>query len=298
MIRIPSLVPVAALVVALTSLAAHADENLFGYVRGSETLPEGAFEMYQFVTQRSDKGTGSYRATDFMTELEYGVTSRFTIAGALKLMSLSTSGLLIDGYMPGDKSFGLKYAGYAIEGKYNFLSPAKDDIGLSGTVELTHNVIDPHSGQKKNATKLEVGAQLQKYFAEGQVVWAANAALEATYARRAALSNLPADFEWSTDPEVEIESKLGTGLSYRFAPGWFIGAETQYETEFETEVGQERWSVFAGPTLHYGAKDWWATVTWFEQVRGGGETYDGQPSNLHLIEKTKREIRLKLGYNF
>lgn len=63
-------------------------------------------------------------------------------------------------------------------------------------------------------------------------------------------------------------------------------------------MGQERWSVFAGPTVHYGAKDWWATLTWFHQVRGGGEKIDGQTSGLHLIEKTKNEVRLKVGFNF
>lgn len=287
-----------ALALATIGASAHADENLFGYVRGSETLPQGAFELYQFVTHRSDKGEGTYRATDYLTELEYGVTNRLTVSGAIKLMSLKTSGLLIDGYLPGDKSFDLKTAGFALEAKYNFLSPAKDDIGLSGTFEFTRNTVDPHSGQKKKANKFEMGLQLQKYFAEGQVVWATNAALEATYAKRAAISNLPEDFEWSTDPEVEIETKLSTGLTYRVAPGWFIGAETQYEAEYETDVGKERWSVFAGPSLHYAAKDWWATLTWFKQVRGGGEKYEGQTENLHLIEKTKQEIRLKVGFNF
>jgi hypothetical protein len=288
----------AAMMLSLTANIAQADENLFGYVRGSETLPQGSYELYQFATQRRDKGTGHYRATDYLTELEYGLTHRLTVSGGLKLMSLSTRGLLIDGYLPGDKSFGLKPAGFTLEAKYNFLSPAKDDLGLSGTVELTHNTLDPHSGQKKNATKLEFGTQLQKYFGEGQVVWAGNGAVEATYARRKAIANLPEGFEWSTDPEVEIEVKLGTGLSYRFAPGWFIGAEAQYETEYETEVGQERWSVFGGPTLHYASKQWWATLTWFKQLRGGGETYEGQPAKRHLIEKTQNEIRLKVGFNF
>jgi hypothetical protein len=37
----------------------------------------------------------------------------------------------------------------------------------------------------------------------------------------------------------------------------------------------------------------------FRQLRGGGETYAGQAdTSLHLIEKTKNEIRLKIGYNF
>lgn len=279
-------------------LSAHADENLFGYVRGSETLPQGSYELYQFITQRSDKGTGRYRATDYLTEVEYGLTHRLTLSGGLKLMGLSTRGLLIDGYLPGDKSFGLKPAGFTVEAKYNILSPAKDDLGLSTTVELTHNTLDPHSGQKKSATKLEFGTQLQKYFAEGQLVWAGNGAVEATYARRKPIANLPEGFEWSTDPEVEIEVKLGTGLSYRFAPGWFAGAEALYETEYETGVGQERWTVFGGPTLHYASKQWWMTLTWLKQLRGGGEAYDGQPANRHLIEKTQNELRLKLGFNF
>lgn len=39
-------------------LSAHADENLFGYVKGAETLPEGAAELYQWVTVRDNKGQG------------------------------------------------------------------------------------------------------------------------------------------------------------------------------------------------------------------------------------------------
>lgn len=93
--------------------------------------------------------------------------------------------------------------------------------------------------------------------------------------------------------------KLGTALSYRFAPNWYLGGETMYETEFETEVGQERWSWFAGPSLHYGAKDWWVTATYFDQLRGGREKFAEQDDRgLHLIEKTKQEFRLKVGYNF
>jgi hypothetical protein len=293
---IPPLLAVAALA---ASLPAAADENLFGYIRGAETLPKGAWEVYQFATVRSDKGAGHYRATDWKTEVEYGLTDRLTLAAAIDAMSIDTRGLMIDGYLPGAKKFGLKAAGFSAEMKYNFLSPAKDDFGLSGTVELTQNVLDPHSGQRKNATKLEVGVQAQKYFGEGQWVWAGNAALEGTYARRKAIGGLPAGFDWSTDPETELEIKAGTGVSYRFAPGWYAGLETQYETEYETDIGQERWSLFAGPTLHYASEGWWATLSWFRQLRGGGERYTGQTqANLHLIEKTRNEVRLKVGFNF
>lgn len=287
-----------ALACAFVSANSSADENLFGYVKGSEVLPKGAMEFYQIVTQRSDKGTGHYTAYNTTTELEYGVTDRFTVAGELKGQQINTSGLQIDGYMPGAESYGLKFGGAEVSAKYNFLSPAMDDIGLSAIVGLDYLTLDPHSGRDKDSTSISLDLQLQKYFMEGQLVWVVNAGTEATRATRAPIDNLPEDFEWPTGMEAEIEFSAGTGLSYRFMPNWYVGVETQYETEYETEVAMERDSVFAGPTLHYGGESFWLTLTWFDQVRGGGETYEGQPSGLHLIEKTEQEVRFKVGLNF
>jgi len=186
---------------------------------------------------------------------------------------------------------------YIIPGKYNFLSPALDDFGLSVITGLDYLVLDPHSGRDKDTISIDLELALQKYFMEGQLIWAANFGTEATRATRKKIDNLPDDFEWPTEMEVEIEFWAGTGLSYRFAPNWFFGVETLYETEYETEVAMERSSVFAGPSLHYGGEKYWATLTWFDQIRGGGETYEGQPSGLHLIEKTEQEVRLKIGIN-
>jgi hypothetical protein len=281
------------------ALPAHADENLFGYVRGAETLPKDAQELYQWFTVRSDKGAGSYRALDLLTEYERGVTDRFSVAGELRLMQLDTSGLLIDGYLPGDKKLDLRPTGLGFEAKYNFLSPAKDDFGLSGTAALEYAWIDPHSGQKKSTLSAEFGLQMQKYYLDGQLVVVGNAMLEATRAKREPIDNLPAGFDWPTTPEMEIEPTFGAGFSYRFAPGWFAGLEAVYQSEYETEVDQERWTVFAGPSVHYAAQKWWGTLTLMRQLRGGGETFAEQGDNrLHLIEKTRHELRLKLGFNF
>lgn len=290
----------AAALAALTVLpgAASADEQILGYLKGAETIPEGGWEIYQYVTWRADKGAGDYDAVDTKTEVEYGFTDRLNAAFAIKTMSIDTSGLVIDGYLPGAKEFTLKPSGTELEFKYNFMKPAIAPVGLSMTFGIDYDWRDPHSGQKKDTISAELGLQLQKYFMEGQIITVANAGLETTYADRAAIANLPVGFDWPTDPEMEIELKGGLGASYRFADGWFIGAEALYETEFETEVGQERWSLFAGPSLHYASKRWWATVTWFPQIKGGGETYPGQPDNFHLIEKTKDEFRLKVGLNF
>ncbi len=286
------------------STSAVADENLFGYVKGAETLPKGTLEFDQTFTHREDKGTGDYSAWDSKTEIEYGVTDRLTAAAYLKMQSIDTSGLEINAYIPGDVDYSMKPSGVEAEFKYNFLSPAKDDFGLAGLISFSYDWLDKHSGLDKDQYSIETALTAQKYFMEGQMVWAGNVGVEATHAFRhklstSRISSLPTDYEWPNHPEMEIELAAGTGLTYRFAPNWFIGAETLYETEFETEVGQERWSWFAGPAFHYGGKDWWATVTWFKQIRGGGEQYDGQQDdNLHLIEKTKQELRIKFGIDF
>jgi hypothetical protein len=278
---------------------AHADENLFGYVKGSEVLPKGALEAYQWFTQRSDKGSGHYEALDTVTELEYGVTNRFQVFAELGGMSIDTNGLVIDGYLPFDKKTGWRPRSVEFGLKYNFLSPAKDDFGLSATTAFEYAWIDKHSGQDKKEYELETQLQVQKYFMEGQLIWVGNIGLRAAWEKRGALDNLPAGFDWPTDPEMEITPIFGTGLSYRFAPSWFIGGELQHETEYETGVSIERRTLFGGPTLHYGGDKWWASLTYFKQLWGSGEKYVGQTdNNLHLIEKTKQEVRVKIGYNF
>lgn len=278
---------------------ATADESLFGLLKGAETLPKNALEVIQHVNKRYDKGQGTYEAVDSKTELEYGITDRFTGAVYLLGQSVRTDGLLIDGYIPKDEAYGLRASGFEASLKYNFLSPAKDDFGLATYFSTSYSWLDPHSGQDKKKLTIELELLLQKYFLEGELIWVGNVGMESTMAQRGEIADLPPGFEWSTLPEMEIGFKVGTGLSYRVAPNWFLGGEIVYETELETDVGQERRSVQAGPTIHYGSKDWWLSVSYLPQINGGGEKYvDQADNNLHLIEKTKQEIRVKLGFNF
>ncbi len=279
--------------------SAMADESLLGKVKGAETMPEGTWEFDQTLTYREGKGDGHYEAWNTKTEIEYGVTNRLTAAVSLKGQSIDMSGLLVDGYLPGDEDYGWRASGFEADLKYNFLSPALDDFGLSGYLALDHNWLDPHSGKDKDTTSLEMQLLMQKYFFDGQLIWAGNVGTEFTYAKRDNINNLPAGFEWPTDPEMELELMFGTGVSYRFANNWFIGAEVLYETEFETEVGQERYSWQAGPSIHYGGNAFWATFSWLPQIYGGGEQFASQDdTDLHLIEKTKNEFVFKFGVDF
>ena len=276
---------------------AQADENLFGYVASAEVLPKGSTEVYVFNTLRSGKGQGTYRAIDSEIEAEYGVTDRIQLSAAARFLTIKADGLTIDGYLPLPIDKGPRFSGLELSGKFNVLSPALDDFGLALIATAEWNRLDPHSGQDKTEYEAHFTLAGQKYFRQGQVVWATNLSLKAGYEDRAPIVGLPPDFDWPIDPEMEIELSASTGLTYRVAPNWFIGGEAEWAAEYETEVGNERWSLFAGPTIHYGGKQVWATLTWFPQIDGGGETYPGQTSGLHLIEKTKNEFRLKLGLN-
>ncbi len=277
---------------------AYADENLLGYVTGAETLPKGSSEIYVINTLRSDKGQGDYSAVDTEFELEHGVTDRITLSAAVSFLSIDTKGLVIDGYLPGAEKYTGKFNGIEVKGKFNILSPALDNFGLAVITSAEIKGLDPHSGRRKTEYEGRVKLAAQKYFMQGQLIWAGNIGLKAGVEYRKPIADLPVGFDWPTTPETEIEISASTGLSYRVVPKWFLGAETEYTSEYETEVGQERWSLFAGPSIHYGGQKIWATFTWFPQLKGGGERYAGQTGNLHLIEKTKNEFRLKVGYNF
>ncbi len=283
----------------LSSFMVRADENLLGYVKGAETLPQNSFETYEILTARTQKGAGHYLGIDSKTNIEYGWTDRLTIDASLKMLAIEAHDLLIDAYLPQDKKLSLTPSGTEWALKYNFLSPAKDDFGLSSYLSLSYDWLDIHSGQDKDKVSLELLFLMQKYFLEGELIWVANLGTESAHSDRKPISHLPDNFEWPVEPEMEIEFKAGTGLSYRFIPNWFIGGEAMYEVEYETEVNCERWSLFAGPSLHYGSEKWWSTITWMPQLKGGGLTFPEQDTqNLHLIEKTKQEFRWKIGFDF
>lgn len=276
-----------------------ADENLLGYVRGVETMPANSWEVYQIVTSRDGKGKGSYHAWNTQAEVEYGVTDRFTVMAEADMQAINTNGLVIDAYMPKDERYGLTPSGVEFALKYNFLRPAIDPLGLSTYLSFNHAWLDPHSGQDKDIRSVEMEFLFQKYFLDAQLIWVLNVGMESTWAKRGKIDDLPAGFEWPTQPEMEIEVKYGTGLSYRFISNWFIGGEWLYEAEYETTIDRERFSIFAGPSLHYARQNWWATLTWMPQLQGGGQSYPDQPDrSLQLVEKTEQETRLKVGFVF
>jgi hypothetical protein len=57
-------------------VAGRADEQLWGFVRGAETLPKDQWEVCRFSTLRTGKQSGTCYGFDFDTEVEHGFADR------------------------------------------------------------------------------------------------------------------------------------------------------------------------------------------------------------------------------
>ena len=178
----------------------------------------------------------------------------------------------------------LRFDGLKQSYKYNILSPYKDALGLSLYVEPGWSRFHKITGERIDEFEIETKLILQKNWLDDTLVWAIN---------------FTPEFEWyfpdgeATEKEFIFETT--TGLSYRIAPNWFLGVEMRYHTEFPDYGAQEHQAVFAGPTLHYGGKRMWWTLTWLPQI--WGEPNDGG-ERLHFGEHERSELRFKIGYNF
>jgi len=268
------------------ALSAVADEQLFGFVRGAETLPQGQSELYQFVTLRSGKAEGAYYGLDFETELEHGFTDRFQASVSLENRYIYNRGVSGDRDALDDTD-SYRFGGVSASGKYRLLSPFKDPIGLALRLEGGYVQHDEVDGLPEKEFYIAPELDFQKNFRDDTVItelW------------------LGTEWAWGKQPAEQYPRELafqgGLGVSYRFASNWFIGAESNIRAEYPLfDLNQfEHYVIYAGPSLHYSARRWWATLTCAHQVwgEGTGEPLDGRT----YAEETNWQIRLKIGFNF
>lgn len=293
------------------STASHADEHIFNYAYTAETLPKGGLEFQQLITNRWDKGQGYFRATEFETELEYGITDRLQISGYLLALDTSHNGAFpaeaVDdgagGVTAGDPLYPDRnftgFAGVKTQIKYNILSPyLNDGWGLSFLIEPSYRNRFKVDGSKTKQFEIAVGAQLQKNLLDDQLILAYST--EVAREKRILVED-------DNFVEHEVEWYNYLGASYRVAPNWYVGLEARHHMDvLKVPNGdtfkKNQYSFFMGPTVHYTTKQWWATVTYFRQLHGSPtyatEAIGGQNDNLHLDENEKNEIRVRVGFDF
>lgn len=261
--------------------SARADENMFGYTYGADTLPAGKFEFYNWTTWRHSKDVGEYDAFDIQFELEYGITDRFQTSTYLMFDLRDQAGLDPEEYA--DIS-GFEFDGIKQAFKYNVLSTYKDAFGLSFYLEPGWSRFHKITGERIDEFEIETKVIIQKNFRDDTIIWALN---------------LTPEFEWyfpdGESTETEFIMEATTGVSFRVYKKWYAGIETRYHTEFPEYGAQEHQAVFVGPNIHYGSEKWWFTLTWLPQV--WGEPNEAG-SHRHFGEHEKSELRLKVGYNF
>lgn len=283
-----------------TATPAHADESLFAYITGADIVPKGQGEAVLILTRRTDKDFGTYRATDATAEVEYGVSDKFSVGFFVGGFNLKYKDAFAkEQVAPGvfenvypDEFNGTRLSRVGVSGKYQFLSPYTDGIGLTVRTELYYQFrygrID---GAKTKQVSFEPNIILQKNFLDDTFI---------------TTINLKVEFENRkfTDGEAENEIKFepGIGASYRIAKGLYIGGEGFYRAD-NLNGEFNHGSIFLGPTIHYGAKKFYVTGTFQRQVTGTPPySYDTAPqfktAGVNLEEETRNEFRLKFGINF
>lgn len=273
---------------ALAASPASADEQYFGYTYSAELLGKGQTEAEFWLTDRRGKQLGHFDAQDYRLELEHGVTNRFSVSG---YANFAGHHIRNDDEQV-DRDLALR--GFSAEFKYQLLSPYKDGLGLTLYAEPGWSRIHG-GGEKGTELELESKVLVQKNFLDDRLIWAANFTFEPEWEKEHEVdagTGRPVS-EW----EKELKLEASTGVTYRLANGWYAGVEGRYASVYRDwthGLHRETYAVFAGPAIHYGGKRFWATLSYQPQLFG-----KPSPSGkLALDEYERREVRLKLGYNF
>ena len=320
----------ASICLAASATAAQAGENLWVYAKGTDVRPQGTYEFKISDIIRLDKNAGDhYTFHDIRPELEYGITDRLTVAAEVMIFSHDYDVGSEDDGAPcpmceaGDgtgKFSDTQIGGYELMMKYNILSPYKDPIGLS--VGASYEKRDKYrlDGSDIDQDSFVATLFLQKDYLDNTLVTVLN--IKTEFERRRS----------GTVLEEEIALDIAAGISYRFAPKWFVGLEFRHQSDYlnpqdKAEAGnfadgfdengytiglqrssfelndfrvgsQHQRGNYFGPTLHYAEQKWWVTGGVLWQIAGGGSEHADVRNGRNWDEHEKVHIGLSYGYNF
>ncbi len=294
-----------AFAVALGALAFHstpaarADENLWVYNRGAETLPKGEVEFYYSNIFKIGRNTGSYLGWDMRPEIEYGLTNRLTLSADLLEHYHYFRDIPFDPYTDVKRNK-FTFGGFDVKAKLMVLSPYKDWFGLAFGFAYERRFSYRLDGAPTRQNSIKPSVYLQKNFLDDTLIVAATTSLE--FERRHFK-----DGSGILEEEISLEASIG--VSYRFAPNWYIGFEVRSQADFLEaafiSVNELNWGrnyqrgIYAGPSIHYGGKHYWATLGVLTQVWGGPDK--GSPdsdSGYNWDEHERLHVGFTVGRNF
>ena len=301
----------------LSGSLAQAEENLWLYAKGTDTRPEGSFELKLSNISRIGKGTGDYQFHDIRPEIEYGVNDSLTIGAELMIFDhdyrVDTGDGSLDPLPDGESFSDTQFGGYELGLKYNILSPYKDFMGFSIGLGFEHRDKYRLDGSDIDQDSFTTTLFFQKNFLDDTLVFVLNPKIE--FERR---KNDGGD---ETVLEEEIAFDIAAGVSYRVAPKWFVGLEYRTQSDylnpqidgvFDPELerssfdltdwklgSQHQIAHYFGPTIHYAEKEWWWTAGILWQIAGHGRGEGAaNAKGRNWDEHERYHVGFSLGYEF
>lgn len=258
-------------------------EHLFGLLEGSDIGDPGEKEVELDSLGRFAKRGGSYAATSNALFFKYTAVENFRFAPMISFSSHDISN--VPGLENRDQ-FRLEGAG--MEFRYRLLDREKAPFGLTLSALPVRTRIDETSGLPVEQYAVEFAALMDKELVPDRLFGAVNLLYEPTWTR-----------PWRTH-EWQREATIGAGaaLSFRVAPGFFLGTGAIYQWRYEgisldTLLGE---ALFVGPSFYLRLPNqWFASGGWTVQVTGRAV---GEPFSLDLTNFERHLARLQVGFGF
>ena len=278
---------------------AHAGEGNFGWIYTLDLQPKGKAEFEQRLQLNQGQVTGTYQSWYSRTEIEYGVTDDFQLAGYLNAYKVTaknnylnpdvcgptpcTAGAGVPQWVTSSGASSYSQTGLdggSLEAIYRITDPITSPIGVGVYFEPTLG---------RNANSLEYRLLLQSNFIDDRLILAANVVAEQ--------EQLKSNGFLLQESQID----LLIGASYRFIPKLSAGLEARFHNDFYGYMWQSptQNAIFVGPNIHYAEKDWWVTAAWRYQLAGGtchntgaGDCWGNRVWDGH----TKNEFIVKVGF--
>jgi len=229
--------------IALISQPAVAGDGLFGWIYTLDLQPKGKWEFEQRLQLNKQQYLNSYYVN---------ANQNYTNQDACEGSPSCTGGYPVpSSHDPATAYRKSGIEGGSLEAIYRFTNPVTSPVGVGVYIE-------PTIGKNKN--ELAARLLLQSNFLDDQLVLAGN--IVVANARLKFIEN-------GNVPESMLDFLVGA--SYRFAPKWRAGVEARFHNDY-SELNlrnQIQRATFVGPNLQYATKDWWATLAWRYQLKGG-----------------------------
>ena len=226
-------------------------------------------------------------------ELEHGFTDRLTISGYANFVGHHVRGLEPD-FERIDRDFA--FQGLSAEFKYNVLSPYKDGFGLTLYAEPGWSRIHSVEGKKGTELELEFKAILQKNFLDDRLIWAANLTFEPEWEKEKERSTRSlTESEWEKELKLEAQLRPLVSRRARLVCGRRGPLRQRLSRLDQRSAPRDLCAFLPARRFTTRGKKWWATLTYQPQLFG---TPEPRAAGRALDEYEKRELRMKIGYNF